>query len=113
MEIEEKANIISKKYLNNCKVIFKIEQFDDRTLSRKGWQYKKYGNSTKGSDMLKDCRENMELMSDDSKCARNDSDLRYYEKSTYMDNNNVIQVSTSPSRSGNTCSYTFFIVSKI
>lgn len=112
MEAEEKAKLLSEKYLNNSDVSFEIEHFDDRQLNPRGWQYKKFGNSTKGRDKLAYCRENMNLIEDNGKCARNDSDLRYYENSIFVDENKVIEVRTSPSRSGNTCSYSFFTVTK-
>ena len=112
MEAEEKAKLLSEKYLNNSDVSFEIEHFDDRQLNPRGWQYKKFGNSTKGRDKLTYCRENMKLIEDNGKCARNDSDLRYYENSIFIDENKVVEVRTSPSRSGNTCSYSFFTVIK-
>jgi len=98
MEAEEKANIFSEKFLDNCKVTFVKEHFDDRKLNPRGWQYKKYGNSTKGEEKLKFCRENMKLLEDNGKCARNDSDPRYYQNLIFADENNVVEVSTSPSR---------------
>ena len=112
MEAEEKAKLLSEKYLNNNDVSFEIEYFEDRQLNPIGWQYKKFGNSTKGRDKLTHCRKDMKLNEDNGKCARNDSDLRYYENSIYTNENKVIELKTSPSRSGNTCLYTFFTVTK-
>ncbi len=113
MEAEEKAKFFSEKFLDNSKVTFVKEDFEDRRLNPRGWQYKRYGNSTKGEEKLKFCRENMKLLEDNGKCARNDSDLRYYEDLIFIDENNVVEVTTSPSRSGNTCSYSFFTVTKV
>lgn len=112
MELEEKAKLLSEKYLDNSKISFEIEHFDDKQLNPRGWQYKKFGNSTKGRDKLQNCRENMKLIENNGECARNDSDPRYYESLLFMDENKVIEVRTSPSRSGNTCLYTFFTVIK-
>lgn len=113
MEAEEKAKLFSEKYLNNCDVNFQIDQFKDRQLNTRGWQYKKYGNSSKGKDKLIYCQEHMNLVEDNSKGAKNDHNLRYYKKLIFMDENSVIEVNTSPSRSGNTCTYSFFTVTKV
>ena len=113
MDIEYRVNQLSERFLNTTNVDFKIEHFDDRQLSPRGWQYKRYGNSTKGKDKLLYCRNNMELIEDKGRCARNDSDPRYYEELIFKENNTLIQVSTSPSRSGRTCSYTFLTITII
>jgi hypothetical protein len=77
----------------------------DNTYNPKGWQYKKYGNSTLGKSLLDECREKMTKVQDDGKCARNDSDPRYYVDEIFKDDNKVIRITTSPSRSGNSCTY--------
>jgi len=81
-------------------------ELHDNTYSPKGWQYKRYGNSTVGKALLTKCRAEMTKVQDDGKCARNDSDPRYYASEVFKDNDTVIRISTSPSRSGNSCTYT-------
>ena len=84
---------------------FSKYELHDNTYSPRGWQYKKYGNSIKGKTLLDKCRAEMIKVEDGGKCARNDSDPRYYAKETLKDDNMVIRISTSPSRSGNSCTY--------
>lgn len=112
MDKSEKAKYLSQKYLNNTNVTFKIEDFNDRQLNPRGWQYKKFGNSSEGSNKLNYCRENMNLVEDNSKYAKNDYDFRYEQHLIFVNEDIVIEVSTSPSRSGNNCSYSFFTVEK-
>ena len=80
-------------------------ELHDNTYSPRGWQYKKYGNSTLGKELLDKCRGEMTKVQDDGKCARNDSDPRYYAKEVFKNDDTVIRISTSPSRSGNSCTY--------
>ena len=100
-------------HLNGAKVEVLSETFDDRTLNPRGWQYKKYGNSHLGADKLKQCEKEMDLIEDSSKCARNDSDPRYFKKLLFKKDNTLVYVGSSPSRSGNSVSYNFTTIKAI
>ena len=45
-----------------------------------------------GKEKLKFCRENMKLVEDNGRCAKNDSDPRYYEHLVFTDNNSIVEV---------------------
>jgi hypothetical protein len=108
--MEKRAELLSARFLNNNHVVYEIEELEDRDYDPKGWQYKRYGNSTKGKDKLAYLKKNMQLVADNSQSAKNDSDPRYYENLVFMDDRCVIEVQTKPARSGKTCKYSFFKV---
>lgn len=117
-EEQKEINInLLKSYLedidNEAKLEYSKYELHDNTYSPRGWQFKKYGNSTKGKELLDKCRNEMVQVQDDGKCARNDSDPRYYAKETYKEDNMVIRISTSPSRSGNSCTYSVIQLKRI
>ena len=72
-------------------------------------QYKKYGNSTAGYDKLMKCKKEMEELDYICKDTRNDYDLRAYQTYVFSGDDSIITASTSPSRSGSSCTYTFNI----
>ena len=88
-------------------------ELHDNTYSPKGWQYKRYGNSILGKTLLDKCRLEMEKVQDDGRCAKNDSDPRYYAREVFKDTNGVIRISTSPSRSGNSCTYSIIELKRL
>jgi len=108
---EERALELAEKFLgtSNIKNIEKVT-LEDRRLSTRGWQYKRIGNSSAGSDKLKFYKDNYELIEDTGKCARNDSDLRYYNDIIFRNDNELVRATTSPSRSGKNCTYNFLII---
>ena len=87
----------------------------DRKYSPRGWQFRRFGNSVKGHAMFQDLKKGCTILDDLGKSAnRNDSDPRYYEHLILQDeNNNIVEVITNPSRSGNSCAYSFFVVEAV
>lgn len=102
-------NKIQNEYLGKTNIQPSIEVFNDRKYSKRGWQYKKYGNSTAGYDKLMKCKKEMEELDYICKDTRNDYDLRAYQTYVFSGDDSIITVTTSPSRTGNSCTYTFNI----
>lgn len=102
-------NKILNEYLGKTNIQLSIEVFNDRKYSKRGWQYKKYGNSTAGYDKLMKCKQEMEELDYICKDTRNDYDLRAYQTYVFSGDYSIITVTTSPSRTGNSCTYTFNI----
>lgn len=102
-------NKIQNEYLGKTNIQPSIEVFNDRKYSKRGWQYKKYGNSTAGYDKLMKCKQEMEELDYICKDTRNDYDLRAYQTYVFSGDDSIITVTTSPSRTGNSCTYTFNI----
>ena len=100
-------NKILNEYLGKTNIQPSIEVFNDRKYSKRGWQYKKYGNSTAGYDKLMKCKKEMEELDYICKDTRNDYDLRAYQTYIFYANNGIVTVNTSPSRSGSSCEYIF------
>ena len=106
------SNVLNKilnEYLGKTNIQPSIEVFNDRKYSKRGWQYKKYGNSTAGYDKLMKCKKEMEELDYICKDTRNDYDLRAYQTYVFSGDDSIITVTTSPSRTGNSCTYTFNI----
>ena len=106
------SNVLNKilnEYLGKTNIQPSIEVFNDRKYSKRGWQYKKYGNSTAGYDKLMKCKQEMEELDYICKDTRNDYDLRAYQTYVFSGDDSIITVTTSPSRTGNSCTYTFNI----
>lgn len=102
-------NKILNEYLGKTNIQPSIEVFNDRKYSKRGWQYKKYRNSTAGYDKLMKCKKEMEELDYICKDTRNDYDLRAYQTYVFSGDDSIITVTTSPSRTGNSCTYTFNI----
>lgn len=102
-------NKILNEYLGKTNIQPSIEVFNDRKYSKRGLQYKKYGNSTAGYDKLMKCKKEMEELDYICKDTRNDYDLRAYQTYVFSGDDSIITVTTSPSRTGNSCTYTFNI----
>lgn len=106
------SNVLNKilnEYLGKTNIQPSIEVFNDRKYSKRGLQYKKYGNSTAGYDKLMKCKKEMEELDYICKDTRNDYDLRAYQTYVFSGDDSIITVTTSPSRTGNSCTYTFNI----
>ena len=102
-------NKILNEYLGKTNIQPSIEVFNDRKYSKRGLQYKKYGNSTAGYDKLMKCKKEREELDYICKDTRNDYDLRAYQTYVFSGDDSIITVTTSPSRTGNSCTYTFNI----
>lgn len=102
-------NKILNEYLGKTNIQPSIEVFNDRKYSKRGWQYKMYGNSTAGYDKLMKCKQEMEELDYICKDTRNDYDLRASQTYVFSGDDSIITVTTSPSRTGNSCTYTFNI----
>lgn len=100
---------ILTKYLGRSNIEPIIEVFNDTKYSPRGWQYKKFGNSSNGYNKLLKIKQEMEELEYFCKDTRSDYDLRAYQNYVFFGNNSIITVNTSPSRSGNSCTYTFNI----
>lgn len=83
-----------------------VEEFRDRKLSPKGWQYKRYGNSDTGERMHNVIKATMESILVANYSARNDSDPRYYIREFFYLPGNVVEVHMAPTRSGAIRNYT-------
>ena len=102
-------NKILNKYLGRTNISPIIEVFNDIKYSPRGWQYKKFGNSSDGYNKLKKLKYEMKELEYFCKDTRNDYDLRAYQTYVFSGDYSIITVTTSPSRTGNSCTYTFNI----
>lgn len=111
---KSEAEKLGLEYLGTIDVKFENETLHDNIYSTKGWQYKKIGNSTLGNKKYNEILKNSELLEDLSKCARNDSDPRYYIKKIFkIDDKKIVKITNSPSRSGKSTTWYFFYITKI
>lgn len=104
---KDELNKTLEKYLGKIDINSIEEVFNDRKYSPRGWQYKKFGNSSAGYDKLLKCKQEMKELQYFCKDSRNDYDLRAYNTYIFYGDNIIVTVSNSPSRSGNSCTYTF------
>lgn len=102
----------AEKYLGTKEIKVEKKTFHDRQFSSRGWQHRNNGgNSTVGRISYDTYCKIYEVLEDSSKCARNDSDPRFFVKKIFrIDDKSIVKVSNDPSRSGKSCTWHFVYI---
>lgn len=110
-KIEE---LIAKEWgLSMDEVIIEDHSISDRQYSPNGWQYKKYGNSTKGDELLSKLKNEAKDFTHIPIENRNDHNFSANEEYIAIFDDMIVFVKQSGSRSGASQHYTFQTVTKI
>ena len=111
--IQEKTILLGTQYLQDVESGYIGNEVikHDRVYSKNGWQYKRYGNSTEGEEMLSVIESHCQLLADLSFGAKNDSDCRFFINRVYkITYNSIVEVTLNPSRSDKSKIWKFFFV---
>lgn len=111
--MQEKYEKLAVKYLGTDDFTTETKSFHDRKFSPKGWQYRQNGGNHQNGKSLFEEISKLELLEDNSRDAKNDHDMRFYNNKIFrVDENQIVWVSSSQSRSGKSTDWSFVYISR-